>query len=84
VIAETNELRLGVNSQEIEANDNIVYNNVGTTEMPEENPNKKYVELETDERIGKTLDTILGQLDKICVNMRVRNNIFNNGLFFRD
>ena len=44
--------------------------------MPEENPNKKYIELETDERVNRTLDTILTQLDKICVNMRVRASIF--------
>lgn len=52
-------------------------NNV-TDYMPE-NPvkeeNKKIVELEIDERINSTLDTILGQLDKIRVNMQVREKI---------
>ena len=70
-VAESTEAQLGVNNMEIEQNDQQTYQNVGITHMPKENPNKKYVELETDERINRTLDTILKQLDKIGVNMRV-------------
>lgn len=45
-----------------------------TDSMPE-NPvfkgKKKFVELEIDDRINSTLDVILGQLDKIRVNIKV-------------
>lgn len=69
--AETIEEELEVDVQDISENNQKVYANVGVTSMPLENPNKKYIELETDERINRTLDTILSQLDKICLNMRV-------------
>lgn len=58
-IPETAEELLQVDKQVIEKNNQAAFENVGVTHMPLENPNKKFVELETDERIGKTLDTIL-------------------------
>lgn len=55
--------------------ENHLNNNV-TDEMPDKNlsqEKKKFVELEIDNRINSTLDVILGQLDKIRVNMQVKN-----------
>ena len=72
VVAESAEEQLQVEEGEQQTNNHSIYQHVGVTHMPKENPNKKFIELETDERINKTLDTILSQLDKICVNMRVR------------
>lgn len=70
-VAESKELRMGVSQEEVNENNQTTYENIGITHMPKENPNKKYIELETDERVNRTLDTILTQLDKICVNMKV-------------
>lgn len=71
VVSESIGQNLGVDNQQLDQTNSVAYENVGVTHMPASNPNKKYIELETDERINRTLDTILGQLDKICVNMRV-------------
>lgn len=70
-IPETPEDLLQVEQETVQQNDKTTFSNVGVTHMPLENPNKKFVELETDDRINKTLDTILTQLDKICSNIKV-------------
>ena len=70
-LPETAEELLQVDKQEIDKNNLTTYSNIGVTHMPLENTNKQFVELETDERINKTLDTILSQLDKICCNIKV-------------
>jgi hypothetical protein len=58
--------------------DSSGYEDIGVTEMPEIEFSKKYatekkvVELETDDRVKSTLDTILVQLQMIGENMKVR------------
>ena len=41
-------------------------------DIPSNNKNVKYIELEIDDKINSTLDVILNQLDKIRVNMQVK------------